>query len=72
MGEEKVKMKYVTCLEDNKKFGFSTRTAYEALESCLYYLNLKYKDNNAKINKTTSGLHLWLENCGKIYWVKND
>lgn len=65
-------MKYITCLEDNKKFGFSARTPYEALQSCLYYLNLNKKDNNAKINKTNSSLHLWFEHCGKTYSIKND
>ena len=60
-------MKRVECLEDGRTFYFDAKTGYEALSKMRYTLNLKYKDKNAIINKTTSGLHLWMEHNGKTY-----
>lgn len=63
-------MFYVTCMDNQKRYGFLTTTAYEAMLSMKYYLNIVSKCN-APINKTKSGLHLWLEHNGVTYAVKN-
>ena len=65
-------MRYVTCLNDGRKYGYSdSKTPYEALSGLLYTLNLKRKDTNAAVNKTRSGLHLWFEHSGKTYSIRN-
>lgn len=64
-------MLWVKCLDDGKRCGFVTRTAYEALQKMIYTLNLSCKDDNAVINKTESGLHLWFEHSGKTYAIAN-
>lgn len=61
----------IICLEDGRKLEFMALTPYEAMIKCKYYLDLNKKDNNAKINKTISGLHLWMEHNGRTYSVKN-
>lgn len=63
-------MIYVNCLDDGKSYGFDAKTAYEAMRKMLYTLNIKRNDENAVINKTESGLHLWFEHSGKTYAVR--
>ena len=63
-------MIYVKCIDDGALYGFCTNTPYRAMEYLLYTLNIKENDENAKINKTESGLHLWMEHRGKTYAVK--
>ena len=60
-------MKRVECLEDERTFYFDAQTGYEALTKMKYTLHLKRKDENAIINKSPSGLHLWMEHSGKTY-----
>ena len=62
-------MKMVLCLENERKFYFDAKTGYEALTKMKYTLDLKHKDENAIINRTHSGLHLWMEHSGKTYAV---
>ena len=57
----------VKCLDDGAVYWFSARTAYEAMNSMKYMLNLNHLDKNVIINKTESGLHLWMEHCGNTY-----
>lgn len=64
-------MLWVKCLDDGKRYGFVVRTAYEALQKMIYTLNLNCKDDNAVINKTESGAHLWFEHSGKTYAIAN-
>ena len=61
------KMISVKCLDDGNVYWFSARTAYEAMTNMKYTLNLNHSDKNAIINKTESGLHLWMEHCGNTY-----
>lgn len=61
----------VVCLEDGREYGMDARTAYEALSKMKYTLDLEHRDNNAVINKTESGLHLWMEHSGKTYAAWN-
>lgn len=63
-------MFYVTCMDDQKQYGFLTTTAYEAMLCMKYYLNIGGKCDTP-INKTESSLHLWLEHNGVTYAVKN-
>ena len=60
-------MKMVLCLENEHTFYFDAKTGYEALTKMKYTLDLKRKDENAIINKSPSGLHLWMEHSGKTY-----
>lgn len=62
----------VFCLDDGSTYIFEKGiTPYEAMKKMLYFLNLKNNDPNAVINKTESGLHLYIDHCGKTYSVKN-
>lgn len=61
----------VRCLETDTDYYFVARTAYESLQKMLFTLNLKRKDNNAVINKTVSGCHLYLTHFDKTYAVRN-
>ena len=61
----------VTCLDDGKSYGFAVKTPYEAMQKMKYTLDLKQKDDSAIINKTESGLHLWMDHSGKTYAVRN-
>lgn len=61
----------VTCLDEGKSYWFTARTPYEALQKMKYTLDLKSKDPEAKINKTESGLHLYMEHGSRTYSVKN-
>ena len=58
-------------LGTNESYYFTANTPYEALRKMLYTLNLKHRDPDATINKTNSGLHLWLEHHGETYAVRN-
>ena len=63
-------MRYVTCLDDGRKYGFlDTKTPHEAMEAMLYTLNLERKDDKAEIHKTPCGMHLWFEHYGKTYGI---
>ena len=57
----------VKCLDSGIVYWFSARTAYEAMNNMKYTLNLNHSDKNAIINKTESGLHLWMEHWGNTY-----
>ena len=62
----------VFCLDDGSTYIFEKGiTPYEALKRMLYTLNVARNDPNAVINKTESGLHLYLEHFGKTYAVRN-
>ena len=61
----------VACLDEGKSYWFTARTPYEALQKMKYTLDLARKDPEAKINKTESGLHLYMEHGGRTYSVKN-
>lgn len=62
---------WVTCLEDGKRYLYVNCTPYEAMQRMLYTLNLSREDPNARINKTVSGMHLYIEHNGKTYAVRN-
>lgn len=64
-------MIYVTCLNNGKRYGMDAKTPYEALSKMKYTLDLSRKDENAVINKTESGLHLYMDHSGKTYVVRN-
>lgn len=64
-------MIFVICLDTSVSYGFDARTAYEALAKMKYTLDIQHLDQNAVINKTPSGLHLWMEHSGKTYAVRN-
>ena len=59
-------------METGTGYTFQAWSAYEAMQKMLYTLNLSRKDPDASINKTESGLHLYLEHCGSIYAVRNN
>ena len=59
-------------METGTEYTFEAWTAYEAMQKMLYTLNLSKRDPNATINKTESGLHLYLEHSGNIYAVRNN
>ena len=63
-------MIYVNCLNDGKQYGFVAKTPYEAMQKLKYTLDLSHEDKKAKVNKTESGLHLWMDHSGKIYSVR--
>lgn len=62
----------VKCLETGAEYTFTDKTPYEAMEAMRYTLNLKRKDETATINKTCSGMHLWMDHGGFTYSVRND
>ena len=66
--------KYYTVydLENGSEYTFLAWSAYEAMQKMLYTLNLSRRDPDAVINKTESGLHLYLEHSGSIYAVRNN
>jgi hypothetical protein len=59
----------VRCLDNGEEYLMDASTAYEAMRKMLYYLNLSKEDKSTTINKTESGLHLWMEHLGKMYAV---
>lgn len=60
----------VHCLDDGKTYCFVAKTPYEAMQMMKYTLDTARKDNSAVINKTESGLHLWMEHNGKTYSIR--
>ena len=61
----------IFCLDDQKEYVFEKGiTPYEAMKKMLYTLNIKNNDPDAVINKTESGLHLYLTHSGKTYAVR--
>lgn len=60
----------VSCLDTNTDLFFSARTPYEAMQKLLYHLNLSKQDNSAVIQKTESGLHLYVEHSSRTYAVR--
>lgn len=60
----------VWCLDDGKKFYFDAKTPYEAMRKMKYTLDLENEDKSCVINKTESGLHLWMEHTGKTYGIR--
>lgn len=63
-------IRYVTDLDSGIKYGFSAKTPYEAMRKMIYTLNISGKCN-AKINKTESGKHLYVEHNEHTYVVRN-
>ena len=61
----------VFCLDDGKGYWFIATTPYEALQKMKYTLDLSHYDKDAVINKTESGLHLYMDHSGKTYSVRN-
>jgi len=59
----------VYCLEDHQELLFSAKSTLEAINKCLYYLNLKRQDTNASIIKTRYGFSL--SHSNKTYWAKD-
>lgn len=59
-------------LDTRAELGFTARTAYEAMQKLVYTLNLKKHDNTTTINKTESGLHLWLGHNGETWAIRNN
>lgn len=60
----------VMCLENGKEFYFDAKTPYEAMQKMKYTLDLEKEDKSCVINKTESGLHLWMEHTGKTYGIR--
>lgn len=60
----------VWCLDDGKKFYFDAKTPYEAMQKMKYTLDLEKEDKSCVINKTESGLYLWMEHTGKTYGIR--
>lgn len=60
----------VICLNDGTTYTFVARTGYEAMQMMKYTLDLARKDKGAVINKTKTGLHLWMDHSGKTYSVR--
>ena len=63
-------MIYVKCLDDGKAYGFQAKSSIEAINKMVDYLNISAVDLNAKVQKTETNLHLYVEHCGKTYAVK--
>jgi len=64
--------KYVIVgMDTGERFTFLARTAYEALQKLIYTLNLAHLDSAAAVQKTESGLHLYVVYNGNTYAVKN-
>ena len=61
----------VTHMETRVRYYMDAKTPYEALTKMKYTLDLKRKDDKATINKTTSGMHLYLDHGGNTYAVRN-
>lgn len=61
----------VTCLDDGIEYWFTAKTPLEAMQKMLYTLNLSAFDRNATINKTESGMHLYIDHNDKTYAVAN-
>ena len=59
----------IRCLDDAKTFIFMADSPRDALDKMKYTLDLKRKDDGAKIKATNSGMHLYMEHSGKTYAV---
>ena len=59
-------------METGAGYTFQAWTPDEAMQKMLYTLNLSKRDLDATINKTESGLHLYIEHNGNFYAVKNN
>mgnify|MGYP003571268855 CR=1 FL=1 len=59
----------VKCLEDDYTLAFQANSPMEAMEKCLYSLNMKRQDDNAKIMTTKTGKHLYMEHCGRTFAI---
>ena len=64
-------MIFVICLDTLVRYDFVAVTPYEAITKMKYTLDIQHSDKDAVINKTPSGLHLWMEHSGKTYAVRN-
>ncbi len=60
----------VFCLDDGKQYWFTASTSYEAMQKMKYTLDLSHTDKDAVINKTESGMHLYMDHSGKTYIVR--
>ena len=58
-------------LDTHEKLTFSAATPYEAMQHLIYYLNLSHQDNDAKVQTTKSGLHLFVIHNQRTYSVIN-
>ena len=67
----KLGMRVIKKLGTNTSYVYGECTPYESLQRLLYYLNLRFNDTDAVINKTESGMHLYLQHNGEIYAVRN-
>ena len=64
-------MRLIKKLGTNISYVYGECTPYESLQRLLYYLNLRFNDTDAVINKTESGMFLYLEYHGETYAVRN-
>lgn len=71
---EKTKRKCyrVFCLDTNWNLYFVSRTAYEAMKSLLYYLNLSVLDKDARIELAGGGRTLTVTHNHLTYSCCND
>ena len=58
-------------LDDNTAYSFLASSPYNAMEMMLYYLNLRNRDDSARIKMTNSAQHLYLDHDEKTYAIKN-
>lgn len=64
--------KYVVVgMDTDEQFIMLARTPYEAMQKMLYTLNLNRLDSSATVQKTESGLHLYVVHNGNTYAVRN-
>ena len=59
-------MKEVLCLDNGSKFIFAVSNGYDAIQKMLYTLNLKNKDDDAKV-ELCNGRTWCLEHNGNTY-----
>lgn len=65
-----LKLYYVFCLDDNKKYGFLAENAYNAMQKMIYTCNLSKKEN-CIIKSTKSKKCLYFEHNNKTYSIIN-
>lgn len=67
-------MRYVLCLDTGEEFFYlrKTHTAYQALESVRYMLDLERKDDGASIEMHGAGRTLSFVHLGNTYATIND
>lgn len=66
------KMYRVFCLDGQTECWYLSRTAYEAMESHLYCLNLKHYDKDAKVLLMGGGRTFGVEHNGVTWSCLND